>query len=71
MLEREEYEEAERLAHTVKGGAGNLEAKNVFEASHRIEEALKEGRHEEVQDLIPALDAATKAAVEAVATLKR
>ena len=43
----------------------------MFEASRLLEEALGEGRHEEIPNLIPALEAATKAAIEAAAALKQ
>lgn len=70
MLEDGEMEEAVRLAHTLKGGAGNLEAKDVFEKARVLEEDLKDGRIEDAHALIIALESDIKVAVDAIATLK-
>ena len=40
MVAKGELEEAARLAHSIKGGAGNLEAADVFESSRLVELAL-------------------------------
>ena len=70
MIEKGDFENAARLAHTIKGGAGNLEASDVFESSRLVEMALIEGRIEDVPELILGLEAAMKPAIEASATLK-
>ena len=41
MLENRDAESAERLAHTVKGSAGNLAAAGLSEAARHLEQALK------------------------------
>ena len=70
MIEKGELEDAARLAHSIKGGAGNLEASDVFESSSMVELALMEGRIEDVPELILGLETAMKPAIEASATLK-
>jgi signal transduction histidine kinase/DNA-binding response OmpR family regulator/HPt (histidine-containing phosphotransfer) domain-containing protein len=40
MVKRNELEEAQRLAHTLKGAAGNLSAKGIAQAAGRLEQAF-------------------------------
>ena len=41
LIEAGELEEAYRLAHTVKGASGSLEATSLFQASRDLEYALR------------------------------
>jgi len=43
---------AERIAHTVKGVAGNLGIVNVQSAAQNLEKAIREGHHESVHSLL-------------------
>ena len=53
-VEKEDRELAVRLAHTVKGVAGNIGAKQVQEAAAVVEKALKDG--EENKEILSSLD---------------
>ncbi|MCY2992917.1 MAG: response regulator [Planctomycetota bacterium] len=62
-------EEAERLAHSLKGVAGTLEARDVLQAAAAVEQAFREGRTAAIADLIAALDRALTPAIAAAASL--
>ncbi len=46
LLEKGDAEQARRLAHSVKGIAGNLGARSLFEAAGEVESALQSGEME-------------------------
>lgn len=63
----EEEEEATRMAHTLKGLAGNLGADSLAEASRLLEKALKEGmKPPELDPILEKLSAELKRALEAL-----
>ena len=64
----ERWDEARRLAHTLKGVAGALELRNVAEASRQLEDALS-GRT--VADLAPLLDRLQESISPAIAAAQR
>jgi two-component system, sensor histidine kinase and response regulator len=64
-------EEAQRLAHTLKGTASTLEAGELAEAAAAVEQAFLEGRGDEVVPLIESLERVLTPALAAAATLKR
>jgi signal transduction histidine kinase/DNA-binding response OmpR family regulator/HPt (histidine-containing phosphotransfer) domain-containing protein len=47
-----DFKLAERIAHTVKGVAGNLGIVNVQSAAQNLEKAIREGHHESVHSLL-------------------
>jgi CheY-like chemotaxis protein len=54
-LERNEFETAKRLAHTLKGVSGNLGARAVFQSADQLEQSLRAGLA--LPELTVALDA--------------
>ncbi len=66
-LDAQDHELAHRLAHTLKGVAGNIGAGEVAQAAAKVEAAAKDD--EDVSSLLPALEDALKVAVQAVAGL--
>lgn len=50
-LETEDYEEAFRAAHTIKGICQNLSFNKLFESSSSLTEALRNGRSDEYSEL--------------------
>jgi signal transduction histidine kinase/HPt (histidine-containing phosphotransfer) domain-containing protein/ActR/RegA family two-component response regulator len=71
LLAEGSHDEARRLAHSLKGTAGILEAGELFEAAADVELALREGGIEEAVTLIDALERALIPALAAAATLER
>jgi len=51
----DERETAVRLAHTLKGLAGNVGADSLFKAAGELEQALKNGEHDRVEGLSAAV----------------
>lgn len=70
LAESENHDEIRIHAHTLKGGAGNLEAKEVFESAKALENALTEENLEELPQLISSLEKALKPALDAAASLR-
>jgi CheY-like chemotaxis protein len=64
-------EEAGRLAHTLKGVAATLEAKDLASISADIEQALREGLMDGLEGLIKNLEGALAPAIAAADTLDR
>ncbi|HOW57818.1 MAG TPA: Hpt domain-containing protein, partial [Smithellaceae bacterium] len=52
-LNANDYKTARRLAHTVKGVAGNLSAMKLFEAAGRLEELISRGKAAHPAKLLP------------------
>ena len=48
-IEQENYQDIENLAHTLKGIAGNLGLKSIFEDSDRIVKTIRMNQYEKVQ----------------------
>jgi len=63
------HEDAKRLAHTLKGVAGTLEARELLDAATIVEHALQEGRLEAMHFLINVLEEALAPAIAAAASL--
>ncbi|MBF0094857.1 MAG: Hpt domain-containing protein, partial [Alphaproteobacteria bacterium] len=51
-VERGDTETATRLAHTLKGVAGNISAASLQQVGHALEAVLKEGKTEKLEDLM-------------------
>jgi PAS domain S-box-containing protein len=64
-------EEAGRLAHSLKGVAATLEAKELAAAAANIEQAIREGMLEDLEGLIGTMAAALDPAVAATGSLDR
>jgi signal transduction histidine kinase/HPt (histidine-containing phosphotransfer) domain-containing protein len=64
-------EEASRLAHTLKGVAATLEAKELASAAANIEHALHEGLMDGLEGLISAMEGALEPAITAAGTVDR
>jgi diguanylate cyclase (GGDEF)-like protein/PAS domain S-box-containing protein len=62
-------EEAHRSAHSLKGIAATLEARELREAAGALEYALRDGEREKFDRLIDCLDEALRPALAAVASL--
>jgi two-component system, sensor histidine kinase and response regulator len=62
--------DANRLAHTLKGVAAMLEAKDLANAAAAVEDALREERLENLDLLIDDLEAKLRPALTAVASLE-
>ena len=67
LLEGQELEEAYRLAHTVKGAAGSLDATSLFLAARDLEQAL---RPMDIDVMSAAFETALADTLAAAATLK-
>ncbi|MBF0495504.1 MAG: response regulator [Deltaproteobacteria bacterium] len=66
-----DLETAERLAHTVRGIAGNISAKDAHAAAEQLETAIKTKQTEQYDRLILNLDLALKPLAEAIMSLKQ
>jgi two-component system, sensor histidine kinase and response regulator len=64
-------EEASRLAHTLKGVAATLEAKELASTAANIEHALREGLMDGLEGLINTMESALEPAIAAAGTLDR
>ncbi len=72
LLGGKELQEAQRLAHSLKGTAGTLEARELSAAAAAVEQAIKDGRpHDEIDPLIVTLEAALIPALNAAESLAR
>ena len=65
-LESDDTEEARRLAHSLKGAAGNISATDLFRASSRLDETLRAKDHELSQRLLVDVEQSLKELVQAV-----
>lgn len=63
-------ETAYHEAHSLKGVAGNLSFKDLYEAASRLSEALKSGDLSAAQDLIPSTRKTYMSAMTALRLLK-
>jgi HPt (histidine-containing phosphotransfer) domain-containing protein len=61
--------DARRLAHSVRGVAGQLGAKELQEAAAAVESALRAGRGADVESHVTAFERALRVVVEGVAEL--
>nr|WP_302474545.1 hybrid sensor histidine kinase/response regulator [Roseococcus sp. MDT2-1-1] len=69
LLDEGSTEEARRLAHTLKGVAGSLEARDVFEAARQLEDALVRQEFEELDGLLGRVETAMTPAIAAARSL--
>jgi two-component system sensor histidine kinase/response regulator len=69
LLESEKADEAERLAHSIKGVAGNVGAGPLQEADGVLEAAIKQGEVDTYEEKISAFGKVLKAVVSALGVL--
>ena len=69
LLQSEKTGEAERLAHSIKGVAGNVGAGQLQEAAAGLEHAIKEGEEESYEEKISGFGKVLKNVVRALEVL--
>jgi CheY-like chemotaxis protein/HPt (histidine-containing phosphotransfer) domain-containing protein len=69
LLQSEKVDEAERLAHSIKGVAGNVGAGPLQEAGAALESAIKQGQMDACEEKISAFGKILKSVVEALGVL--
>jgi len=69
-LDHDDFKTAERLAHTIKGAAGNIGAQDVYIDSGALETELKTNRPDNVELLIEKLEQALKQTFKSISHLK-
>ena len=69
-LEAEDYEEAFRASHTIKGVCQNLSFTKLYTSSHALTEALRSGWSPEAGKLLPQVKADYEQTAEAIRTLQ-
>jgi two-component system, sensor histidine kinase and response regulator len=70
QLNQRQVAEAHRLAHTLKGVAATLEARELAEAADALGQALREGRMEGLEVLLNTLEKALAPAIAAASSLE-
>lgn len=69
-MEVQDYEEAYRQAHSLKGVAGNLSLKRLYDMSSMICKELREGEPRAAEKLLPDVENAHEAALKGLALLE-
>lgn len=70
FLRQENYNEAFRMAHTLKGVSQNLGFTRLYEASHELTEALRDGKRLEKPELLDRVGELYKATMETIEEYK-
>ena len=70
LAQAEDLERAHRLVHTIKGVAGNLGAKELFEVARALEMAIKQDNRDVWSERLANFERALAQVLESVATLK-
>jgi len=70
-LEKGDMETAARLAHTVRGVAGNLGADELFPAAADLEKAIKQGEKETLESLINSFETRLNVVLGGIETLEK
>lgn len=55
-LKEEDFKEAEREAHSIKGMSGNIGMNPVYQTSSELEKAIRENRSDDIAQLVEQLD---------------
>lgn len=63
-LEVEDFDEAYKAAHSLKGIAGNLSFKTLFNVAASMSEALFQGEYQAAEKMLPDLTAANEKIIE-------
>ena len=66
---QEDYEKAARLAHTIRGMAGNLSAETLFHEAELLEKAILAGHKKEWASLLERFDVALRKILHSIAAL--
>lgn len=69
-MEEENYQEAFRAAHTIKGVCQNLSFTRLYEVSNRLNEALRNGPTPEAPGLVEAVKTEYEQTVAAIRAFK-
>ena len=65
-LDEENYEEAFRAAHTLKGVCQNLGIKSLYESDYEVTEVLRGGKNEVTPEMLQLLDTDYENVVHAI-----
>lgn len=68
-MKKNDYKEAFRASHTLKGVCQNLALTELFQTSSQITEALREGDGQEAEKLLPDVEKSYEKTVAAIHTL--
>jgi HPt (histidine-containing phosphotransfer) domain-containing protein len=71
LIDEGKRDEAERLAHTLKGVARTLEAAELGEAAFAVENAIRFGDAPDLEPLIASMEKLLAPAITAAASLER
>ncbi|MFC1673794.1 Hpt domain-containing protein [Pseudomonadota bacterium] len=69
-LDAGDWDSAHRVAHMLKGSAGNVSAKDLYQAAMDLDEAIKR-EQQDLDDLLAAFDAELARVSASAATLTR
>ncbi len=70
-LEAEDYEEAFRAAHTIKGVCQNLSFTRLYVSSNQLTESLRQGWNPEAEELVKQVKADYKQTIAAIHELQK
>ena len=70
-LEAEDYEEAFRAAHTIKGVCQNLSFTRLYVSSNQLTESLRQGWNPEAEELVKQVKADYEQTVAAIHELQK
>ncbi len=70
-ISEQKFEEARRLAHTLKGVSGNISADEVFSISEQLEKALTATPPEECNQLLEKLSVALHSLIDSIDALRK
>lgn len=69
-LEQGDFERAQRMAHTIKGLAGNLGAASLSESSGTLESRLQNGAKEDLEELLSQIERDLREVLDSAAVLE-
>lgn len=69
-LQAEDYQTARRLAHSIKGVAGNLSAVDIYDAASELEQAIRNTEAERIPQLLDRLRTTLSIVIHSVDTLQ-
>ncbi len=69
-LEAKDYDEAFRASHTIKGVCQNLSFTRLYQSSHQLTEALRNGWSPEVEELFSQVSADYQQTADAIRALQ-
>ncbi|MCI8469169.1 MAG: Hpt domain-containing protein [Eggerthellaceae bacterium] len=69
-LDVKDFDDAYSQAHSLKGVAGNLSLRNLYEVATLESDALHQGEYEAAEKYLPQVEAAHKKAIEGLEALQ-